>query len=121
MSGGWIENTVVKKTRKEHQCAYCSRTIPKGSPNIPHWKYSMDGEIQNSYACHWCDEHSEHLNDGCDEIADFADCVDEYFYGQLPAHYGFYKTDGDYLVFRDNDEDKEDVRIFAPIIQKEVK
>jgi hypothetical protein len=122
MSWSIIEDIVVKKTRKDHSCEHCGRTIPKGSPNIRHWKGNMDGELQSSYACHWCDEHGEIFVENFSwELLDFGSCVESFFEDVLQGDYRYYKSEGDYFVFRDYHEEAEDVRICCPIIEKEVK
>ena len=119
MSWVIISETRVKRTRKEHQCEYCHRTIPKGSPNIYHWVGKMDGELQSSYACHWCDEHSDIFVDGFDsEIQELGASLEAYFEDELPGVFHFNKSDGDYFVFDDWNEEQEDIRFYCPIIQE---
>lgn len=42
------------KTRKDHSCVYCGRTIPKGTKAF-NCKGLFEGDWQNWYACQFCD------------------------------------------------------------------
>jgi hypothetical protein len=70
VSWEFISSRIIKKTRVDHQCVYCGRTIPKGSIDVNNWCGKFDGEFQNHHACHWCDENSDLMSDG-DIICDF--------------------------------------------------
>ena len=118
---GWAfcEVKHVKKTRKSHKCEFCGRTIPAGSPNIYNWAGLYEGDFQNSYACHWCEDHESHLVDWDNEILDFWDCLKEdIFWKELEPYGSVYgKADGDYFVFY-SDTDKEVWRVKCPIIRE---
>jgi hypothetical protein len=107
------------KTRKDHRCAYCGRTIPKGN-KVFNWHGMFEGEFQNSYACHWCDEHQDELvdDDGC--ISDFWECIDSIldYPHEKYEEYDYSDFNGDYLVLYDSD-DKKLERIYMPVIKEE--
>lgn len=126
---GWdfCETKAVKKTRKDHLCEFCGRTILKGSPNIFNWSGKFDGKMVNSYACHWCMEHEDRLVDG-EEILDFWDCLwEDIFYdkrqelrkqGYEDVILSFDKEDPDWIVLINEgfDGDKEVYREYMPIV-----
>ncbi len=119
MSWSFIDDKVIKKTRKDHRCEYCQRTIPKGSPNIYHWKGTMDNEMQSSYACHWCEKNSYDLVDQDGIIANFAERLVDIFDDELGGGFYFGGFDGDYAIFNDKINDKEIARIYCPVIKEE--
>ena len=51
----------IKKTRKPHNCIFCGRVIPAGTPNIYNLVGLFEGDFQNAYACHWCEDHQDRL------------------------------------------------------------
>jgi hypothetical protein len=115
------------KTRKDHKCIFCHRIIPKGSPNIYHWHGMYDGEFQNSYACHWCEDYQDSMVDDWDnEILDFWDCIrEDLFYDKIQELKKIdedleIELEGDYLVFYTYDE-KELYREYMPVIRKDDK
>jgi hypothetical protein len=108
----------VKKTRKPHRCEFCGRIIPAGTLNILNWAGLYDGDFQNSYACHWCEEHQSQLVDDWDnEILDFWDCLKgDIFWKELEPYRPVYgETNGDYFVFKSFETDKEMWRVKCPI------
>jgi ribosomal protein S27E len=131
MSWEFFDSRIVKQTRKDHRCAVCGRIIPKGSKDIYNWGGKWDGDMQNSYACHWCHEHSKDLCDDDGYIIDLwdslreyifeelfdkyreCDCVDEHGYaGNIEA-----ELEGNYLVFKCEDCGKEWHREHMPITE----
>ena len=46
------------KTRKEHSCVYCGRTIPKGT-KARNYSGMWDGYWQNWYCCGFCEKYIE--------------------------------------------------------------
>lgn len=129
---GWdfCNSGKVKRTRKNHKCEFCGRIIPKGSVNILNWSGKFEGDMQNSYACHWCENHQSNLVDDYDNtISDFwdslredifqeefrkfkdCDCVDEKgMTGCIEAN-----LEDDYLIFKCEDCGKEWHREHMPI------
>lgn len=106
MSWSFCDSRHVKITRKEHKCVFCGRVIPEKSPNIYNWYGMYDGEFQNSYSCHWCEDNKDRLIDSYDnEIMDFWDCIrEDIFYDKLKELKAQFddvemKFEGDYLVF----------------------
>ena len=116
-----IVTLVIEKTQKDHNCEYCKRTIPKGSPDVSFWKEKCDNEIQSSYACHWCDKHSMSLVDN-EGMIDFVERIIDMFEENktIPGNCYFGGADGDYFIFKDRETDKEVKRVYCPIIKKEV-
>lgn len=47
-------NYKLVKTKKEHSCMYCGRTIPKGIKAF-NYRGLFEGDWQNWYACQFCD------------------------------------------------------------------
>lgn len=130
MSWEFFDSRIVKRTRKDHKCIYCGRTIPKGSKDVFNWGGKCDGDMQNSYACHWCNEHSQDLCDDDGYIGDFwdslreyifcdlfdkfkeCDCIDEQeFVGNIEVRF-----EGNYLTFVCEDCGKEWHREHMPIV-----
>ncbi len=108
----------IKKIRKPHFCEFCGRNIPKGTPNVLHWSGKYEGEFQNSYACHWCEDHERGLVDKWDDvILEFSDCLIEDIFCEELEPFGkvYYENDGDYFVFKSRETDKEVKRIKCPI------
>lgn len=118
MSWAFCETKHIKKTRKLHMCEFCFRIIPSGSPNIYHWSGLFDGEFQNSYACHWCEKHKDHLVDWDNEILDVWDClIDDIFWEELKQYRPVYgRSDGDYFVFYSHETGEEVWRVKCPTV-----
>jgi len=129
---GWdfCNTKTVKKTKKDHHCEFCGRVIPKGSQNIFNWSGKWDGELVNSYACHWCIANEDRLLDNWDNtIKDFWDCMhDDFFYdkfqelkkqGYEDIFLSFDKENPDWLLFINEgfDGDKEIHREYLPVSQ----
>ena len=53
------------KTRKEHQCVFCGRTIPKGT-KARNFSGLWEGDWQNWYTCGFCEREveNEYANTG---------------------------------------------------------
>lgn len=71
MSGSSFYNApeVVKKTRKAHVCAYCGKTIPKGTPYIIKESGLWMGDFWKRYSCRDCQPYiSESLESDFDEF-----------------------------------------------------
>jgi hypothetical protein len=121
MSWSFVNQKHVK-TRKDHKCVYCQRIIPKGSKNIIHWWGKWEDDFQSSYACNWCHEHSEYLQDD-DMIADFWEGIHWMFEEKIRESEDLYESsieydlEGDYLVF--TIDDKEIHREHLPIVKED--
>jgi len=108
MSGDFWSNKKIGKTRKDHKCEFCNRTIPKGSTNILYWSGKFGGEFQSSYGCNWCEKHEDRLvDDGY--ISDFWDCIREDIFEELFIKYNYCDEceseidadiEGDWLIFK---------------------
>ena len=66
------------KTRKEHVCEYCGKTIPKGTSGVLYESGAFDGELFARYACSACQPYVgdfwEHVCGECECITrDFAE------------------------------------------------
>ncbi len=123
MSWDFSDQCMVKKTKKNHECAFCGRTIPEGSKDILHWWGKWDGEFQNSYACDWCESHQQELTED-NEIIEFWDCLREDIFeeqfkkfrecdcvsGNIDADF-----EADYLVWKCEDCKREWHREYMPI------
>jgi hypothetical protein len=130
MSWAFCNTRNIKKTRKPHRCIFCGRTIPEGTENVYNWSGLFEGNFQNSYSCHWCEEHQSRLIDDYDsEILDFWDCLREDIFqdkfrrfkdcdcvdergmtGSIEA-----TLKGDYLIFECDTCKKEWHREYMPI------
>ena len=131
MSWDFCNTKTVKKTKKDHHCEFCGRVIPKGSQNIFNWSGKFDGEMVNSYACHWCDSNEDRLLDDYDNtIKDFWDCMhDDFFYDKIQelkklgyedVMFEFDREDPDWLLLIDQRE-KEGVIVhkeYMPVVNK---
>jgi hypothetical protein len=119
MSCVYIDDKLIAKTQKDHQCSYCGRTIPKGSPNVRLWKFNVDGEIKNDYDCHWCNDNSKDFSLWKEEF-DFTQDIVEIFEKKniIPGNCYFGGSDGDYFIFKDRETDKEVKRVHCPIISE---
>lgn len=126
MSWEFCNQKTVKKTKKDHHCEFCGRVIPKGSQNIFNWSGKFDGELVNSYACHWCMDNEYKLVDG-EEILDFWDCLyEDIFYDKIKELresgnsivINFDSEDSDWLIFIDDDTGEIVHREYMPIVNK---
>ena len=127
---GWdfCKQKIVKKTGKDHKCEFCGRIIPKGSFNILNWSGKWDGELVNSYGCHWCIENEDRLTDEISlEILDFWDCLyEDIFYDKIKELresgnsivINFDSEDSDWLIFIDDDTGEIVHREYMPIVNK---
>ena len=127
MSWVFCDEKHIKKTRKPHKCVFCGRVIPVGSPNIFYWGGLSEEGFQNSYSCHWCEDHQNHFIDTWNNrILDFWDCLKEdIFWKEIEPYrdkYGiitvYGKTDGDYFVFYSFDTDEEVWKVKCPVIRE---
>lgn len=95
MSGSSFYNApeVVKKTRKPHVCAYCGKTIPKGTPHIIKESGFLMGDFWKRYSCRACQPYiSEFWGwQGCESESLEAD-FDEFM---RENHYQEWVTDDD--------------------------
>jgi len=125
---GWdfYNQKTVKQTKKDHQCEFCGRIIPKGSQNIFNWSGKFDGELVNCYACHWCMDNEDKLVDG-EEILDFWDCLyEDIFYDKIKELresgnsivINFDSEDSDWLIFIDDDTGEIVHREYMPIVNR---
>ena len=109
------------KTRKEHNCAFCGRTILAGS-EVFYWGGMYNGEFQSSYACNWCDDHQESLLNLDNEITDdFSTCLrEDIFYSEVKNLGHLYVDadvdDSDWFIFTDYETDEEVHREYCPIV-----
>jgi hypothetical protein len=128
MSWDFCKTKTVKRTNTDHRCEYCGRIIPKGSKKILNWSGKWDGELVNSYACHWCVEHDDRLTDELTlEILDFWDCLyEDIFHDKIQELrkngncivIDFDKEDPDWLVFIDDVTGEIVHREYMPVVNK---
>jgi hypothetical protein len=108
----------IKKTKKPHCCSFCGRTIEAGTSNILNWSGKYDGDFQNSYACHWCEDNQKRLiDDHTNEIMDFGDCLTEDIFQSELEPVGervYFETEGDYFVFKTHSTNEEVLRVKCP-------
>jgi len=121
---GWdFCETKHVKTRKDHRCVFCGRGISKGNV-ILHWHGMYEGDFQNSYACHWCEEHQGSLTDMDNEILeDMSTCLAEDVFCDELKDFGtvYVEINTDWFIFKLHDTDEEVHREYCPVIKTEGK
>ena len=70
------------KTRKEHVCEYCGKTILKGTSGVLYESGLFDGEFFARYACQTCQPH----------VGEFWDYVDGESYN-IPCEFEEFMSD----------------------------
>jgi rubrerythrin len=58
----FISSKHIKKTRKEHKCAYCGRKIDIGE-SCANWVGKFDGYFECLYGCQTCHELRDYFSD----------------------------------------------------------
>lgn len=102
----------IVKTKKEHRCITCNRTIPKGK-NANRYNGMYEGEWQNWYMCIPCDELNvcEYGEWICGE--EFIDWLNESEYVDCPKCKGLEGTRRWYYHSNYEWDDKEETLCFV--------
>ena len=115
MSWEFINQRIIKKTRKSHKCVCCGRAISPGSTEIRHFSGKIEGDFQSSYECNWCEDNSDELLDD-EYYRDFWEAIQDMFYDTSDQYkecdctvkhglagnieYDFDKNDPNYLAIK---------------------